>query len=269
MNRGPRRGRAAGAARSQRELSGGRRAGRSTSEPLEDDGAHMLQELLGADGRCWWRWGESNSRPEPFSGDHNERVRWFVLDRPNGHRHPAGRSSHVPLDRACLRTTRRLSDLDAATASGIWATAVLDGSAVTKSGGELVGVKHPAVRRRGSWPRGRIRARACDPLDGDDGFHIDADAWHEGPPSRPQLDYSVASLRARPVFARVKDSIASRHNTMNPPCGGWRTRSARTGWPRDAGSTASTRRPSSLPRWLAAPPPRHRSTRSMRATRES
>jgi hypothetical protein len=45
--------------------------------------------------------GESRTpRPEPFAGDHYERVRWFVVDRPNEHRHPAGRSSHVPLDRA-------------------------------------------------------------------------------------------------------------------------------------------------------------------------
>jgi len=42
--------------------------------------------------------GESRTpRPEPFAGDHYERVRWFVVDRPNGHRHPAGRSSHVSL----------------------------------------------------------------------------------------------------------------------------------------------------------------------------
>src|SRR5438034_8014151 len=42
--------------------------------------------------------GESRTpRPEPFAGDHYERVRWFVVDRPDGHRHPAGRSSHVPL----------------------------------------------------------------------------------------------------------------------------------------------------------------------------
>ena len=45
--------------------------------------------------------GESRTpRPEPFSGDHYERVRWFVVDRPNGHRHSAGRSSRVSLDRA-------------------------------------------------------------------------------------------------------------------------------------------------------------------------
>ena len=45
--------------------------------------------------------GESRTpRPEPFLGDHYERVRWFVVDRPDGHRHSAGRSSHVPLDRA-------------------------------------------------------------------------------------------------------------------------------------------------------------------------
>jgi hypothetical protein len=45
--------------------------------------------------------GESRTpRPGPFVGDHYERVRCFVVDRPNGHRHPAGRSSHVPLDRA-------------------------------------------------------------------------------------------------------------------------------------------------------------------------
>ena len=45
--------------------------------------------------------GESRTpRPEPFAGDHYERVRWFVVDRPDGHRHSAGRSSHVPLDRA-------------------------------------------------------------------------------------------------------------------------------------------------------------------------
>ena len=45
--------------------------------------------------------GESRTpRPEPFAGDHYERVRCFVVDRPNGHRHPAERSSHVPLDRA-------------------------------------------------------------------------------------------------------------------------------------------------------------------------
>jgi hypothetical protein len=45
--------------------------------------------------------GESRTpRPEPFAGDHYERVRWFVVDRPDGHRHSAGRSSHVSLDRA-------------------------------------------------------------------------------------------------------------------------------------------------------------------------
>ena len=45
--------------------------------------------------------GESRTpRPEPFVEAHYERVRWFVVDRPDGHRHPAGRSSHVPLDRA-------------------------------------------------------------------------------------------------------------------------------------------------------------------------
>ena len=45
--------------------------------------------------------GESRTpRPGPFAGDHYERVRWFVVDRPDGHRHSAGRSSHVPLDRA-------------------------------------------------------------------------------------------------------------------------------------------------------------------------
>ena len=45
--------------------------------------------------------GESRTpRPGPFAGDHYERVRWFVVDRPDGHRHPAGRSSHVSLDRA-------------------------------------------------------------------------------------------------------------------------------------------------------------------------
>ena len=45
--------------------------------------------------------GESRTpRPEPFAGDHYERVRWFVVDRPDGHRHSAGQSSHVPLDRA-------------------------------------------------------------------------------------------------------------------------------------------------------------------------
>src|SRR3954471_19523420 len=54
--------------------------------------------------------GESRTpRPEPFTGNHYERVRWFVVDRPDGHRHSAGRSSHVSLDRAWLRTTRRLS----------------------------------------------------------------------------------------------------------------------------------------------------------------
>ncbi len=50
--------------------------------------------------------GESRTpRPEPFAGDHYERVRWLVVDRSNEHRHPAERSSHVPLDRAWLRTT--------------------------------------------------------------------------------------------------------------------------------------------------------------------
>jgi len=56
--------------------------------------------------------GESRTpRPEPLTGNHYERVRWFVVDRPDEHRHPAGRSSHVSLDRACHRTTRRSSGL--------------------------------------------------------------------------------------------------------------------------------------------------------------
>src|SRR5258706_12461414 len=56
--------------------------------------------------------GESRTpRPEPLTGNHYERVRWFVVDRPDEHRHPAGRSSHVSLDRACHRITQRSSGL--------------------------------------------------------------------------------------------------------------------------------------------------------------
>ena len=52
--------------------------------------------------------GESRTpRPEPFAGDHYERVRWFVVDRRGAHRQAHRRSSHVSLDRAWLRTTRR------------------------------------------------------------------------------------------------------------------------------------------------------------------
>ena len=51
--------------------------------------------------------GESRTpRPRTFAGDHYERVRCFVVDRPDGHRQPAGRSSHVPL-RALTPVTRR------------------------------------------------------------------------------------------------------------------------------------------------------------------
>ena len=195
--------------------------------------------------------GEVNSRPEPFSGDHNERVRWFVLDRPNGHRHPAGRSSHVPLDQAAsdYATLVRPGRRDRERHLGNCCLGWLSGHEVRWRISRCQTSCCPTARQLAK--RSIVHAHVT-PRHRDDRSHIDADAWHEGPPSRPQLDYSVASLRARPVFARVKDSIASRHNTMNPPCGGWRTRSARTGWPRDAGSTASSRRPSSLPRWLAA-----------------
>ena len=51
--------------------------------------------------------GESRTpRPETFSGDHYERVLWFVVDPSAGHRQPADRSSHVPF-RALIPVTRR------------------------------------------------------------------------------------------------------------------------------------------------------------------
>ena len=56
--------------------------------------------------------GESRTpRPEPITGTHYERGRWFVVNRPDEHRQPSGRSSRVSLDRACHRITQRSSDL--------------------------------------------------------------------------------------------------------------------------------------------------------------
>jgi hypothetical protein len=58
---------------------------------------------------CWWRWGRVELPVrDPSPGTSYERVRCFVVDRPDGHRQPAGRSSRVSLDRAWLRPTRRL-----------------------------------------------------------------------------------------------------------------------------------------------------------------
>ena len=56
--------------------------------------------------------GESRTpRPEPITGTHYERSRWFVVKRSDAHRQASGRSSRVSLDRACHRITQRSSDL--------------------------------------------------------------------------------------------------------------------------------------------------------------
>ncbi len=80
--------------------------------PRRSDGSPLAAAIGGrapvtAKPRCVMvEMGESRTpRPEPFAGAHYERVRWFVVDRPDGHRHSAGRSSHVSLDRAWLRIT--------------------------------------------------------------------------------------------------------------------------------------------------------------------
>src|SRR6476620_2336297 len=94
------------------------------------------------------------------------------------------------------RHVSRIADLDAATASGIWATAVLVGSAVTKSGGESVGVNILLADGEAAGQEvAHVHAHVI-PRHRDDGFHIDADAWRDRAPSRKQLDDSVATLRA-------------------------------------------------------------------------
>jgi|KBSMisStandDraft_5_1062788.scaffolds.fasta_scaffold658828_1 diadenosine tetraphosphate (Ap4A) HIT family hydrolase len=108
-------------------------------------------------------------------------------------RHPVNPGHVLVVPR---RHISRIADLDAATASGIWATAVLVGSAITVSGGESVGIN---VLLSDGEVAGQEVAHVhahVIPRHRDDGFHIDADAWHDRPPSRQQLDDSVVSLRA-------------------------------------------------------------------------
>ncbi len=56
--------------------------------------------------------GESRTpRPEPFGADQLRACPLLFVNRPGEDRHPPGRSSHVSLDRACSRITRRSSEL--------------------------------------------------------------------------------------------------------------------------------------------------------------
>lgn len=89
----------------------------------------------------------------------------------------------------------RIADLDSATANHIWATAILIGTVITKLGGETVGVNL-------QLSDGEVAGQEVEhvhvhviPRHRDDGYRVDADAWHGPAPSRRQLDESVASLR--------------------------------------------------------------------------
>jgi histidine triad (HIT) family protein len=107
-------------------------------------------------------------------------------------RHPVNPGHVLVVPR---RHIGRIAELDAATASGIWTTAVLVGSAVTKSGGASVGVNILLSDGEVAGQEvAHVHAHVI-PRHRDDGFHIDADTWHDRAPSRQQLDDSAASLR--------------------------------------------------------------------------
>jgi histidine triad (HIT) family protein len=108
-------------------------------------------------------------------------------------RHPVNPGHVLVVPR---RHVSRIADLDAATASRIWATAVLIGSAVTKSGGEAVGVNILLSDGEAAGQEVEHVHIHVIPRHRDDGFHVDADAWHGAAPSRKQLDESMTTLRA-------------------------------------------------------------------------
>ena len=80
-----------------------------------DDGADPVRVARSID---LVEMGESRTpRPRPFAGDHYERVRWFVVDRPDGHRHVcravqsrAPRSGLTPDYATLVRIAASLSD---------------------------------------------------------------------------------------------------------------------------------------------------------------
>ena len=84
-------------------VSGTRAASQRRGSFAADGECRALTDRRRLSARTWRlvEMGESRTpRPEPFAETHYERIRCFVVDRPDEHRHPAGRSSHVPLDRA-------------------------------------------------------------------------------------------------------------------------------------------------------------------------
>ena len=107
-------------------------------------------------------------------------------------RHPVNPGHVLVVSR---RHVSRIADLDAATASRIWATAVLIGSAVTKSGGEAVGVNLLLSDGEAAGQEVEHVHIHVIPRHRDDGFHVDAEAWHGPAPSRKQLDASMTILR--------------------------------------------------------------------------
>ncbi len=99
----------------------------------------------------------------------------------------------------------RIADLDAATASGIWATAILIGSVITKLGGEAVGVNL-------QLSDGEVAGQEVEhvhvhviPRRRDDGYHVDAEAWRGTAPSRKQLEESMASFRVALSMGQFQD----------------------------------------------------------------
>ena len=115
-------------------------------------------------------------------------------------RHPVNPGHVLVVPR---RHTARIADLDATTASHIWATAVLIGSAVTKAGGETVGVNILLSDGEVAGQEVEHVHAHVIPRHKGDGFHVDADAWHGAAPSREELGESMASIRAALASGRL------------------------------------------------------------------
>lgn len=94
------------------------------------------------------------------------------------------------------RHIERIADLDAATASRVWSAAVLVGAAVTRVGGEALGVNLMLSDGEVAGQEVPHVHLHVVPRHRDDGLHIDAEAWKRPAPSRMQLDESMTSLRA-------------------------------------------------------------------------
>ena len=182
-----------------------------------------------AKGRRMVEMGESRTpRPRTFAGDHYERVRWFVVDRPDGHRQPAERSSHVPL-RALISGYATLPEIapplnDASTAQGGETASTLT-SLLPKQRERETGFGYCQLLRLGSFLRG-----------------LESNLGSRSPVTGPCRNHASPQSRRAPAPADCTAAGAEGKPSRRPAPGGLSPR-ALARCPRQARGSRRDRRP--------------------------